>query len=131
VGFGRTAEGSAEEARERATEVLGPDLAAQADLIVSRVAHTDEARRRWVEGHLLAGLSRRYQEQGVKLEWDESVVRWILEMPPASDHRSWERLVEERLSPALLGSLKAPGARKDVSLRVTARDGTIRVEERA
>jgi ATP-dependent Clp protease ATP-binding subunit ClpC len=128
LGFSRAEATDVGEVREIVEDAVGAGLLAQVDLIVSRVARSQDARRSWIEGQLLRDLSERWSAQGVRIEWDPSVVTWILDQPETGrDRRAWERVVEDRLGPVLLRSLGA-AAGKAVRLRVSARDGSVHVE---
>jgi hypothetical protein len=116
---------------EAIEEALGSALVRQVDVVVARIARSDEARRTWVEGHLLPSLARRWLDEGVRLEWDESLVRWILDRPEGGgDGRGWERLIEDHLAPAILERLRsrAPGTASTASLRLSFRSGALRVD---
>ena len=116
-------------ARDAAEEVLGPNLLLQADLVVSEVISSDTARKRWLEKQLLSDLAERYRKQGLMIEWDGTLVAWLLEQQASNaGEREWERLVDQELSPALIAHL--PEAGQVMCLCVRCEGGKLLVERR-
>lgn len=119
---------------ERAVqEALGAELAAQCDLVCAGIAATGEQRRRWLEQHCLADLAGRFRKHELHVQWDESLVTWLLSRcADDGNQREWERLVDEEISPRLVAHLPdaGPDAGPPVEkrLRVKWDGGTICVE---
>lgn len=85
---------------------LGKKLAGQVDIICWRTASTEEARRVWLRQNILRELAVRFEKAGIKLCFEESLVDWLL-ANRCQEMRDWERLVEERVSTALIPCLPA------------------------
>jgi ATP-dependent Clp protease ATP-binding subunit ClpC len=119
----------ARQLRPAAEQALGADLVAQVDLICAEAAATPDARRRWLQQHLLAHLAERYRDQGLQVQWDASLIDWMLAQQAAAPAaRDWERLVDEQLSPRLIRYLPAAGAGQARSLLVSYRGDGIHVD---
>ncbi len=128
LGF-RPSEASTIDARQAAEAVLGAEIVAQIDLVCAEVPAAEAPRRHWLEQHLLSDLSERYRKQGMYLAWDESLVDWLLNQRSAhANQRSWERLVDEHLSPLLVRYLPAADGDAVKSLIVKYEADAIRVE---
>ena len=124
-------EGAAREdgAARAAEEALGPELAAQVDLVIAEAPGLAAADRQWLEERLLADLTRRYGELGLALSWDAGVVEWLQQQRVAQgSQREWERLVDERISPLLVRYLAGPQS-TPLSLTVYVVDGELCVSE--
>jgi len=113
LGFGRGS-GEDREEEERATAdvspPLVPDLLAQIDLHWRPERPTSEGVQLWLERWVLPSLSERYERQGLQIDWDPSILKWLSEaIVIAGDLTQGERLVEERILPLLIPYLNAPG----------------------
>jgi ATP-dependent Clp protease ATP-binding subunit ClpC len=129
IGFTPSEEASAEDLGRSAEEGLGRDLVDQCDLICAGVPASEKVRRQWLRNHLLADLSERYRKQGVDLQWDESIVQWMLGQEEAREGgRNWERLVDEWLSPMLIQYLPSLDAGERRSVRVRWERNAVQVE---
>jgi ATP-dependent Clp protease ATP-binding subunit ClpC len=129
LGFRQSEGVSTSSPRQAAEQALGAEFVTQVDLVCTEVPAPDVTQRHWLQQHLLSDLSERYRKQGVHLAWDESLVDWLLNK--RSDHagqRSWERLVDECLSPLLVRYLPAVGGEAVKSLIVKYEAEGIRVE---
>lgn len=114
------------ELRSLLAEAVGRELVALSDLVTAGVPHSTEAQRRWLRQRLLGDLAERYRRQGVVLEWEESVVDWLMELRSQSEGRaSWERLVDERLSPELIRHLPETPGGPPRNLRVGTSGGGV------
>ena len=112
-------------------DALGVRLAGQIDLVFSEASRESEAKRRWLEKGLLSDLSERYSKAGVTLNWDESLIRWLLDQQGRrAGTRDWERLVDEKLSPLLVRYLPKPGESRKTSLSVKWSGDKIEVVKR-
>lgn len=92
--------------RRAVEKELGKKLAGQVDIISWRTASTEEAQRSWLRQNILRELALRFEKAGIKLCFDESLVDWLL-VNRCQEIRDWERLVEERVSLALIPYLPA------------------------
>lgn len=128
LGFGaeRAAE-PADDRRRLAAAALGPELAARLDLVCTeRPGAADE--RVWVR-QLLEDVAGRFRSRGLELDWDESVVDWLLQERAARPEASeWDRLVDDRLLPELVGHLPESGGEEAKKVRVKCLGNSIRVE---
>jgi ATP-dependent Clp protease ATP-binding subunit ClpC len=132
LGFYRDGDGEAQQsnAREAVEQVVGEGLADQVDLIGLRAPHSGESQRRWLEKELLSDLSERYGKAGVSVQWDESLVKWLLEQQEThGERRHWERVVDEKLGSLLVRYLPDSGAPQKRALKVKWNGDQIQVDE--
>lgn len=134
IGFGlpgpeAESTGSAPAMRRVAAEVLGARLVDETDLICSALPASDALERRWLKDSLLADLTERYRREGLRLTWDESIIDWLLaQRSEAGSQRDWERLVDEHISPLLVGHLAQGSAKEVKSVLIKVQGGTVCVE---
>jgi ATP-dependent Clp protease ATP-binding subunit ClpA len=84
-----------------------------------------------LQNSVLAELTRRYQKYGVEVQYDASLVNWLLtQEEPNHEARAWERLVDEKVSPALIPFLNRTDAGSGRTLLVSYTDGGISVTEK-
>jgi ATP-dependent Clp protease ATP-binding subunit ClpC len=127
IGFRKSEAAAVEVRRDVLENKLGAELLAQCDLVVSRVPGIEVGRRRWLEKSLLQEWAGRYRKQDLHLQWDKSLVEWLMTQCDAdSNQRDWERLVDESLSPLLLPYL-ATGKKESHSLLLKCEDGQVEV----
>ncbi len=90
-------------------ESIGPDLAGQIDLFLPGLQPV-EVSKEWLKDTMLADLSTRFLKQGIRLEWDASLLDWMVNSRKQflSGH-DWERWVDYSLSPAIVDYLPKPG----------------------
>lgn len=102
IGFHRTP--VSESVRETAGSILPSIVADQVDLICSMPVDNTNQGRQWLEGSMLMDLSHRYKKYGIEVRYDPSLVSWLLEQEVSEDdgHHNWERLIDDRVSPALI-----------------------------
>jgi ATP-dependent Clp protease ATP-binding subunit ClpC len=116
--------------RQAAGRVLGENLIAQCNLIVTAVgkpAVPDQ--RRWLQDHLAADLSAPYRQRGIDLRWDESVVDWLLAQGGAdAGPADWERLMDDRLSPLLVRSLARYSGQEVRSILIKIDNNQVQIE---
>jgi ATP-dependent Clp protease ATP-binding subunit ClpC len=130
IGFRRSDEPAERGATPHADAALGADLAAQVDLVCTSALRSSAARRRWIEEHLLAGLSERYRKHGLELRWDETFVGWLMERESASaTQREWERLMDEMIGPLVIPYLSAAEPGGPRVLKVVWKNGSPKVEQ--
>ncbi len=99
-------------------ETVGPDLAEQIDLFMPGLQPV-EISKEWIRDHMLADLAGRYLKQGLRLEWDASLVDWLAEARSQFvSERDWERWIDYSLSPAIVGYLPKPGGPRHVGLLI-------------
>lgn len=109
-------------------ESIGPELAGQIDLFLPGLRPV-EVSKEWLKDTMLADLHERFLKQGVKLEWDSSLLDWMAQSRRQfqSGH-DWERWVDYSLSPAIVEYLPKPGGPKVVSVMVKIDQNEIKVE---
>jgi ATP-dependent Clp protease ATP-binding subunit ClpC len=106
IGFRPTEQGAPDVLRQTMIDLLGADLLDQVDLVAARVLESGQAGKQWLEGDVLQTLSNRYRHQGVKINWDESLVKWLLKQQQAhTQRREWERVVESQIGRVLIPHL--------------------------
>ncbi|MGB9777477.1 MAG: AAA family ATPase [Anaerolineae bacterium] len=89
---------------------LLPDLMDQVEISWQPEQPTAERLQTWLKEWVLPPLVERYQRQGLEVEWDPSVVDWLsAAILTAGDLTRGERLIEERVLPALIPYLGQPG----------------------
>jgi ATP-dependent Clp protease ATP-binding subunit ClpA len=136
LGFGPVESVPEVDARHAAEDSLGRDLVEQCDLVCVGAPSSGQAQRLWLQHRLLADLAERYRRQGVRLEWDETLIDWMVGLEEAGEGRhNWERLIDERLSPVLIRHLPdhsgAAGESQDpLTLRVRSDGSGVVVERR-
>jgi ATP-dependent Clp protease ATP-binding subunit ClpC len=114
---------------QAAENLLGLELVSQVDLIANEIDGSDDARRRWIEKHLLVDLSERYLKQGLKLEWETSAVDWLMSQQNLQvNEREWERFVDGHLSPAIIPFLPETGKERLLRLAVKYSGAKIAVD---
>jgi ATP-dependent Clp protease ATP-binding subunit ClpC len=112
-----------EAVRAGAEKALGADFVSQIDLVCDRLPEAGSGQRALVERSLLGGLADRYGHRGLSVEWDDSLIEWVL--AERERHRRWgdlTRLVEDSIGEALIPLLPKPGGRRK-RVRVKASDG--------
>ena len=93
-------------------ELIGNELASQVDLFMPGIQPASISRE-WLKDHMLADLADRYLKQGLKLNWDTSLVDWLAEARNQFlSERDWERWIDYSLSPAIVDFLPKPGGPK-------------------
>ena len=109
-------------------ESIGPDLAGQIDLFLPGLQPV-EVSKEWLKDTMLADLSARFLKQGIQLEWDASLLDWMVKARKQflSGH-DWERWVDYSLSPAIVDYLPKPGGPKVVAVKVKIEQEKIKVE---
>ncbi|HPH95500.1 MAG TPA: AAA family ATPase [Anaerolineaceae bacterium] len=108
--------------------VMGPEMAAQIDVVAVDTARSDSARRSWLEKHLLLDLSNRYLKQGIKLTWDSTVLDWLMTHKELDvNERNWERFVDEFLSPVIIPYLPTSDTTKEIRLVVKYEEENIKI----
>ena len=107
-------------------ESIGEPLAEQVDLFLPGVRPM-EISKEWLKDQLLADLSQRYLKQGLRLEWDATLVEWLAaSRQQFQSAHDWERWVDYSLSPAIVEYLPKPGGPKVVAVTVKmAQDGLV------
>lgn len=89
---------------------LLPDLMDRVELCWQPEQPTAERIRVWLKERILPSLMERYQQQGLEVEWDPSLVEWLsATILAAGELTRGERLIEERVLPALIPYLDRPG----------------------
>jgi ATP-dependent Clp protease ATP-binding subunit ClpC len=129
IGFHGPSEAPGQDWKRAVERTFGEAFADQVDVICAGGTNSEQARRDWLEHHLLADLASRCLKRGLRLHWDESIIRWILERQESeANKRDWERLVEADLTPLLVRYLPSPQDPETRSLRVKWERNTLTVE---
>lgn len=109
--------------------MLDPRLLAQVDIIVTRLRPQPEAERSWLRYNLLAGVTARYSRLGLELQWDDTLLDWLMTHYRAmGNQRDWERLLDEQVAPALIRFLPVAPGKEIQSLRVAYRENIVYIE---
>lgn len=107
MGFTHAPVDDSKNVRSTLASLLGDSLLSQTDLICTGVPEADSSCGNWIEKEALPRITARFDKKGVRLGWDESVVRWFAAKQAGTGHRrDWERIVDEQLTPRLLASMK-------------------------
>ena len=87
-------------------ESLGADLAGQVDLLLFGHQEAGTVSEEWVRQNLLEPLSKRYRKQGLLLEWDESLVNWLVgALSHGFGESDWEHWVDRAFTPQVIDHL--------------------------
>jgi ATP-dependent Clp protease ATP-binding subunit ClpA len=110
------------------SESIGAELAGQVDLFLPGLRPV-EVSKEWLKDTMLADLAERFLKQGLQLEWDASLLDWMVQAHHQfqSGH-DWERWVDYSLSPAIVNYLPKPGGPKVVAMKVKIEQEKIKVE---
>jgi ATP-dependent Clp protease ATP-binding subunit ClpC len=129
MGFRQAGEVQREPAREAAARELGEALVEQCDFVCSQVLAVGDTQRRWLQDSLLSDLSKRFHALGLDLQWDRSLLDWLLaQQKTRSNQRDWERLVDGQITAILKKHLPPPDAPEARPLVVKYDGGAIHVE---
>jgi len=110
-------------------EELGSELLTWVDLVCTAAPQEDTRGRRWLEKQVLAELSARYRERGVEVEWEESVIEWLLAQQQKAHHQGdLERVLDGVLSPPLVKYLPERVPKQVTRLRVRWDGGAVQVD---
>ena len=109
-------------------ETIGNELASQVDLFMPGIQPASISKD-WLKDHILADLADRYLKQGLKLNWDTSLVDWLAEgRNQFLSERDWERWIDYSLSPAIVDFLPKPGGPKINFVKVSMEENVVKVE---
>ncbi len=81
---------------------LGADFAEQVDIYVHEKFETDLDRRTWIQEVLLETLSAHYEQQGLTLVWDPSILDWLEDQKLALLVSEWLRYLDDMVTPAIV-----------------------------
>jgi ATP-dependent Clp protease ATP-binding subunit ClpC len=128
VGFNRGQETGIPAAHETLERVLGCGFADVVDLVCDNTLYPTTKLKGWIQNSLLSMLSKSYQERGLVVYWDESLVDWLLSKKDIlNDQREWERFVEEHVSPVLISEAASGGERRGREVAVRYGAGGVEV----
>jgi ATP-dependent Clp protease ATP-binding subunit ClpC len=98
IGF-RAGEASGSDAlRETTARQLDRELVALVDEVALARRPSTTHLRDWLRHTVLAELSKQYQGKGLRLEWSDTLVEWLLTHEPRCRTRAdWERLLESQV----------------------------------
>lgn len=109
--------------------MLDHRLLEQVDVIVTQLQQQLATERSWLQHNLLADMTARYSRLGLELQWDDTLLDWLMTHHRAmGNQRDWERLLDEQVAPALIRFLPAAFGKEAKPLRVTYRESVIHVE---
>jgi ATP-dependent Clp protease ATP-binding subunit ClpC len=84
-----------------------PELAAEADVSYRPTHPQAENTRTWIERWVLPPVSECYEQYGLKLEWDPSILKWLSNaILEAGDLTKGGWLLEEKVLPKILPYLR-------------------------
>ena len=116
-------------ARDTAEALLGPALAAEADIVLDRLESGESSAADWLQREALPALVGRYGSFGARLEFDTSVVGHLAaELARDPSRESWEKTVDEQLTVVLVDALDGAGHAGGASAVVAEKDGAIVVD---
>jgi ATP-dependent Clp protease ATP-binding subunit ClpC len=102
-----------------------PDLLAEVDASWSPVPLTAGRVETWIKAWILPPLAERYERQGLKMQWDASLVKWLSnEILEAGDLTRGERLLEEKVLPEMIPYLD----RSDTVILSYEDDGNVKIQ---
>jgi ATP-dependent Clp protease ATP-binding subunit ClpC len=109
--------------------ILGAEFLAQVDVVITQLQQQPLSGRSWLRHNLLADIGARYSKLGLDLQWDDSLLDWLITYQRTfSNQREWERLLDEQLAPALIRYLPAVPGKEATSLRVAYHGNVVHVE---
>ena len=109
---------------------IGEDLASQVDLVLYGLPPSESGSRQWLEKNLLADLSLRYEKQGMALEWDESLLDYLIKQQGSVfTEQDWEHWVDRALTPALIPYLPESTGGNPVKLKLRMEEGKLVVDQ--
>lgn len=109
--------------------ILGAEFLAQVDVVITQLQHQPLTGRSWLRYNLLADIGTRYSKLGLDLQWDDSLLDWLLTYQRTfSNQREWERLLDEQLAPALIRYLPAVPGKEVMSLRVAYHENVVEIQ---
>lgn len=108
---------------------IGPELLAQVDIVVTQLQHQSMSQRTWLRRGLLANMTARYSKLGLDLQWDDSLVDWLVaHQRPVNNQRGWERLLDDHVAPALIRYLPSAPGKEVTSLRIKYQSNVVQIE---
>jgi ATP-dependent Clp protease ATP-binding subunit ClpC len=111
-------------------KALGPAFVSQCDIVCTEVLSSKAAEWRWLQQRLLADLAARYGKQGLNIQFDDSLVEWLLSKRTDDDNqRHWEKLVEKHVIPLLIKCIPAAGGSAGKSYAVKCDEGRVSIEQ--
>ncbi len=94
-------------------ESLGGDLSGQVDLMLFGHQEAGTVSEQWVRDNLLDPLQKRYAKQGLALDWDNSLVSWLVgALSQGFGESDWERWVDRVFTPQVIVYLPRSSAKK-------------------
>lgn len=121
IGLRSHSEEEIQERHQQVKELLGEELLEQVDLVVQPKPPTGEHLKCWLRNDLLSQLAAKYHSQGFQIEWEESLVEWLLSYHTrCKTLQDWERVVESYVALPLMEFFREPqkGAQEKSVYRV-------------
>jgi ATP-dependent Clp protease ATP-binding subunit ClpC len=109
---------------------MGEDFAEQIDIFIHEKIETGQDRRTWIREVLLETLSIHYEQQGLTLVWDETVLDWLEAQELELLVSEWSRYLDETLTPEIIRVLPDFGQVESKTIYLSYDSGvSIRVTE--
>lgn len=107
---------------------IGSELASQVDLFMPGIQPAAISKG-WIKDHMLADLAERYLKEGLRLEWDASLVDWLAQARDQFlSERDWERWIDHSLSPAIVRFLPGVGNVAAAAVLVKIEKNALKIE---
>ena len=115
----------AQEIYQAVSDAVGTELADQVDLFLPGI-QVVEISKDWLQERLLTAVAERYHKQGVRLEWDASLIDWLYEQRiQFLNERDWERWIDDTLSPEIIPHLPQASEKEIIPLSVKIEDNKL------
>lgn len=109
--------------------MLDSQLLAQVDVVITQLPQQPSTGRTWLQTNLLAEMAARYSKLGLDLQWDDTLLDWLMtHYRAAVNRRDWERLLDEQVAPALIRFLPSAPGKEAQPLRVAYRESIVQIE---
>ncbi|MGB3216535.1 MAG: hypothetical protein WBD79_03950, partial [Anaerolineae bacterium] len=129
LGFHASAQAPVAAELRNLESILGPELLAQVDVVITQLQQQPLTGRSWLRHNLLADITARFSKLGLDLQWDDSLLDWLMTYQRTiSNQRDWERLLDEQVAPALIRYLPSVPGKEATSLRVAYHESVVHVE---
>ena len=128
--FQQTAEIGTDDIEAAVRASIGEDLASQLDLVLFGAHGEEGISPEWLEQNLLNEVVQRYSKQGLQIQWDNTLIEWLMEaLSQGFSDSDWERWVDNILTPALIQHLPHARAAQKETVTVKIQDGEIAVSK--
>jgi len=119
----------AQDVHEAVRGSVGDELVGVLDLLLFGASGAGAVSQEWLQENLLEDVEKRYSKQGLVLHWDESLVKWLLEvLSEGFSESDWVRWVDHILTPAVIDLIPSSRSAKKVVVTVEWVDGELSVK---